>query len=169
MGFLDWFKRKEHPGHILDDEDRKIGVETRQMRSLAKREKEKLELERERLNHEIEMMRMRAELEELQADLYGDEEDEQPEGTSNEALLASVLMPMLTRQQAPPPPPAPVMPAKRTYSDAEISALLGAIPKNLRKVVKKLPDEALIARAQQYAPDADENTISRALEMIRKF
>lgn len=171
MGFFDWFKKKEHPGHILDDEDRRIGVETRQMRSLAKREKEKLELERERLNHEIEMMRMRAELEELQNDLYGEEDDEPESGDSNEALLATILAPMLARQQpaAAPQPAMPAVPSKRSYSDAEISTLLDAIPKNIRKVVKKLPDDALIARAKQYAPDADDDTIQRAISKIRHF
>lgn len=170
MGFFDWFKRKDHPGHILDDEDRKIGVETRQLRSRVKQEKDKLELERAKLEHELEMMRMRADLEALQDELYGDEDEEEPAGGSNEALLASILMPMLTKQQAPPQqqitPPAP---SKRHYSDAEIHTLLEMIPRSMRKIAKKLPDDALIARARQHAPDADDETIEKAISIVRSW
>lgn len=172
MGFFDWFKKKKATvPHDLNDDDRDLSLQVRRNNALIRQKRQELEFERMRLEHQLEIEKLQRELDELRAEGEDDEEDDAPDGTDAimAALVGSILQgknPVVSPNQGPQQPET-IVPKTRKYSDEEIRVLLEAVPKHYRAIMKKLPDDALLARARQYAPDADEESLNRAISMVR--
>lgn len=173
MGFFDWFKRKKATvPHDLTDEDRDLSLSVRRNNALIRQKRQELEFERMRLEHQLEIEKLQRELDELRAEDEDDEEDDTPDST--DAIMAALVGSILQgKAQVPSSQPGPTaqtptpISTQRRYSDEEISVLLEAVPKHYRALIRKLPDDALRARARQYAPDADDESIERAIKSIR--
>jgi len=131
-----------------------------------------MELERSRL----ELERSRLEIEQLKADMYGSNDDDREENQSStpESMLMGILAPILAQKLAPnavsAAAAAPVnsVPVTVSLSNEEIEDILDGFKKSQIKMFARLPDDTQIKLIKQQIPNADEDTISRALGAIKR-
>jgi len=178
MGLKEFFSRKKRDNRVnydFDDEDRQISLAKRQERSIYQREKAKYDLEELRINHQIEMMERRADLEQLK-ELLSDS-GKQESGNIEEAALM-MLLSKFANTQPHANTPAPVTPTQQNtisppedagvhYSDEQLKNYWDSMPKFVKKLAKNMTDEQLGAEISSRMPSMDDDSINRAIGIIR--
>jgi hypothetical protein len=167
------FKKKRKTN--LDDEARQASIQSRKQNSELKavrHEIELMKLEREKLLNQ-------AKLNALEEKLFGSDE-----GSAEEQMLMSVLLPMLQKQnpamseilkgQIPTPVvntsnnPSPAMSTTGvSLSEDMLKAYISKIPKHLLKKLKKLNDEELRVKIIETIPDLSKDSVDKAIVIIR--
>jgi len=151
---MSWFSRDK--GHTLDDEDRELSRQTRQMRMQAKL----FELEEMKVEHEINMKRLQMALQ------------EEPGGSTSDPwmALAATLAPVLIAKFAPGVPdsmqqPSPTVPpnAPARLSDDELREMWSAVPKVYRAAARTTPEATLQKIIRGRMPGFDDDTYDRAV------
>jgi len=138
-------------------------------------ERSKAELERERIQLQIE--EERANLRELREELRGNPGESNTEEPIKdlESMLIPIIMAFLSKNghsvapiAGPPSAEAPPHTSTRSYSNDELLSLLKEVPSGTLKMARKVPDEIIKTHVRKYLPDADEDTISRSVTLIKK-
>jgi len=161
MSFLGIGKKK---GHIIDDNGRALSLQARRDAAELKR----MDFEIKKMDLEIEKLRRQAEIEDMRAELYGedDEEDEL------ESKLMQILEPLITQKMnlgsMPVPTPTADTPEEKTLSDEEIEVLLEKLPKQARKAIKGMSEEQAVALGKDKFPMLSEKTLRRAWYILQQ-
>lgn len=174
MGILGLFQKKKHNGHQLTQEDAEKAGELNKLRFENKR----LALEREneinRLRAEREQLRLTADIDRIRQEL-GDndgEEDGQDDNEVFNTLLLSIL-PRLKGSTLPAAapvsanPPGAAAPPLIHLSDEELQEAWGQIPKAAKKVARTLSESSIKAYIQQRVGNCDEDTLNRAVQIVK--
>lgn len=135
-----------------------------------------------RLKQKLEEREMEAEIAELEAELYGEEEEseESPMALmqSPEALLMSIISQAALKRQSPAAettsnafnsnPLSTSSAAGVKITDEEIRQFKSKLPKAALKYLKKSTDEELEAQIKSRLPNIDDDTIDRAIIILRE-
>ena len=165
-------KKRKKSGHTLTDEDREASLATRK----AKAELKKIELDIAKTQLESKKMEARADLEALRDTLYP------PTETTEESRWEQIIMGLLSGMNKSQPvagsntstmqseviPPHSQEPATMSIDDEELRNILDTIPKKYIKMGKKMSDEQLTTYIKNHLPLADDDTVSRAIAIVRE-
>jgi hypothetical protein len=163
-------EKKYVPNHVFSDDERESGLEIQKLKREQKKLKETMEVEKLKL--EVDMLR--AEIDEKRSELYDDDEDVEPQDLMNpDALFMSLIGKILggNMQVQQPMNPVPIstpVVAKKSLSNEELLELKKAIdPKHL-KLIKVAPKEILESEIRKRLPEVDDDTITRAMAMLKQ-
>ena len=178
MSFFDIFRKKQddyEPGrrerpYKFSDDDRRLSAEVR-------RKKAELQMEIDKLNAEKEKLRLNTEIEELKQqyeDLTASDEEEPPQGGSTADTLLTALLAMILKGNTSPTPqpitPQPQIsgsPVANALSDEQLQEIWGNIPEMYKQKAKKMKDADLANFIKFQMPTADQDTIERAIRIVR--
>jgi hypothetical protein len=169
MGIFDFLKRSDK--HELTQEERELGGDTKSIKSALTRRRQELEMarleleaEKQRIHYEYEIEKAKQDLEDLQANY---EEDD--EGGGEDDILKTLLATFITKQQQPAPaaPPAPA-PTPQTLEDQQIAQVWRSLSKDHQKIAKRMNDGQLKAIINANLPGISEDSLTRAVEYVRK-
>lgn len=155
--------RKASPlsDYALSDDDREASKEVRKLKAEQRKLTEELKLEKLK----AQVNKERWEIEQLKAELYGYDEEEEPNTTEQ------LLIPLLMGAFRPPQQASEGLPvqsvSKVTYSDQEIEQLIQQIPAKYRKQACKLPESTLKKLIIGYQPNISEETADRAVKLLK--
>jgi len=169
MGFFNkiksfWAKKPDYSNnHIIEDDERRLGAETRKIRAEIRRTKELIELER-----------YRHELSEIQDELYGEEEDDEQINTTNPDMMFLQLLNKLSsfgggqnpQNATPQHTTVAVSPPPSSHSDEQINAIIRSIPPNIYKQLQSMDEKQLKLTILNRYPDASPETLNRAVQII---
>jgi len=169
MAFWGLFKKQlpARVNHNFNDDDREFSEEIRRQ----KRELKRLEFERSRLEAKAELDDLKAEI-----DAYKQTEEDNEDSSPTDKLLMLLAAKMLGGQAdlsgkqtatTVSPNTQTVQPDKISLSDEGITALLKTMPSLVKKQLRNLPDEDLFKLANKQYPQYDEETIRRAVLMLK--
>jgi len=152
------FKSKRH---VLTDADRDLSLERRRLAM----NRDLLDLELYKARHDLEMAQIQNDLQQLRSE-GGDGED----SMLNQAL--TLLMSRAFGDQTPagsiPQTPPQVLPtAGVSFSDEQLRDTWQQLPKIARKVAMSWSDEQLSQFIQGKMPGVDQDTINRAIAVVR--
>ena len=166
IGNLIYSKPKNR--YEFTQEDSLTGVSIRK----ANQEIKQLRLERAKIMQEMEVEKLKAEMLDLKAQLYGEEETVEDADTPEKALTNMFLMAMLKgKGQGNGVSTTDIDISnsnKRKYSNEELVMLHKQVPKKELKKAKKLTTEQLSPLIRQQLPDADDDSINRAIALLRE-
>lgn len=161
---------KKHTGHVLDDDDREASKQTRMM----KQQMQQMQMEIQQMRMERQLAREQMLLDELRGGSSNDDNDD--DSGIQQMMMMALMNNMggLGGQQPPTGmvPPAAALQAQQNvnlihYSDEELMKVWNEIPRTQRKMLKVAP-EALLRSKMREQFKADDDSIERALAIIRK-
>lgn len=174
FNFLTKDKEVKQKNYTFSDEDREFSKEIRER-------KKQIELAKLDEQYSLEKLRLEKQKLELQRDIdkikeeYEDDEDI-PDVSDNSAEneLIKLFAPMLIKNiNQPAPVPQTTSSAsetplpKNSVSDAELNSLWDKTPLQAKQFVKTITDEELKIHLAKQLPNADADTINRAVSIIR--
>lgn len=167
MGIFNFWKKKtKKPDYEFSDDDRALAQQQRQDRA----ELARLEREIRRMDMQYQLEERKARLNDLKSELYGDDEEE-GEGNSWENMLMPILAQYLSKGQGIPVQATSESPQGSTeaihLTDEQLINLKSQIPKQYLSIAKTLDDTTLISYIRQKIGVLDEDTLNRALQLIR--
>lgn len=162
------FKRKKHQGFAFSDEDRARSAEMRRLNHEREKQRIQREMEMQDLRAERERLRLEAEIDRLMPE----EDDELNPDTLLLQLFASKFNPT---QGAVPvgasetlAPPIQTATGTVSLSDEQLRSMYQSmVPPHFKKIAKKMPDDALAGYIRNYLKTADDDTIRRAVNIVR--
>lgn len=155
-------KRKK-TGHTLSDDDRERSAETRRQNAELKKiifDTRKIELEALKLEKE-------ADIQDLRNELFP-QDDEDEENNIEDTLLMSILTPLISKLQQPQETPIQTDKTSVSMDNVAIKEVLAKLPKQYLKMGKKLPPEQLTGIIKQQIPLLDEESVIRAIKIIKE-
>jgi len=167
-----WIKRRDpRQNHDFSDEERTRAVE-------VSRERARLKRLQDQKAHELKMLEMerdRIALEDEIADLTDDDEDEDFDTEdSADALLVKLLQPILQRGTHPvspaagsPATPSPGAAAQIHLMDDQLREIWNNQPVHIRSAAKVSSDERIEEVILSRYPNIDEDTLNRAIQIVR--
>jgi len=177
MALFDIFKKEKKKQYVFDDEDRKVSAEIRERKKqheLAKLDDEyslnKLRIEKQKLELQMDIDKIKAEYEE-------DEEipDISENSTENELIkmVAPLIIQNMNKQQSPiqnnsSVPDNRALPNKISISDTELFAIWERTPQQVKQYAKTISDETLKEHLAKQLPNADGDTLQRAILIVRQ-
>ena len=178
MGFFDFFKKKDPRGmnHSISDDERTLAAEVKHAKAEIAREKARLELELMRLRVEKEKTELQAQIENARDALAEFRESADDEtGDSADSILMALLTQILNKN-----PPNSMggggnvaisresTPPQQHLTDAQINDIWQSMPHAAQKVARKLPDEQLKIYIKSNLPNIDDDSINRAIILIKE-
>lgn len=176
-----WFKKDKNGqrrGHNFTEEERELSTVKKLEADIRRARIRKLQEKLQRIKDEQEIEDLEEQVERVEGDFYGEEDDEEEEGefpsaiASPDALFGEIVMRVLSASNAQKDVPAAASRQKKTLTDDELRAMLAEIPAAYRKKAKKMTNEELISLAQQLKPEIfeeyDDETIKRALLIVKE-
>ena len=176
MFWHNWFKRKKGLTHDFTDAEREEGLVIRE----KKREITLLKLERENELHKLKMekqkLELQAEIAELKDSLndYVDDSDTSSEDrTTSDLIKLFAPMIMAGKMQNPVAAPVPVVspmpssPVQQHLNDDTLLSLWEKTPPQYKAMSKTMSDEQLGGVIKQQMPNIDDDSVKRAVEIIR--
>lgn len=161
------YKPSPRSGYAFDDEDQIAATEAKRLKAERNRIMQEMALERQK----FELEKLRWEQKQLYEEMADEEDDDDDDGddASPEAMLMSLLMAKFNQpQQAPTPQGVPIQQvAKVHYTDEEISQILDQIPKPYLKIAKNMDDSTIQKHILAKVPNVDEDSVQRAIAMLR--
>lgn len=167
-----WGRKSKDPrvNHFFSDDDRSRAAE-------INREKATLRRKEQLLEHEIKMRELELRQAEIEDQLAQFDLDEEEEGQpmDAEAMLMQILAPAIAArftQQAPPaqptnqPQPAPPADTKR-IPDEQLREFYSQIPGNIKAAARVASDERIEEEVLKVFPDADDDTLDRAIKIVK--
>lgn len=161
MSFLGIGRKK---GHVADDNARELSLAARRNNAELKR----MEFEIKKLDLEIEKLRREADIQDMRAELYGDEDEEEDLESKLLSLLTPMLMQKFNMTGMPIPTPETPKEDTKTLSDEEIEELLEKIPKQARNALKNMSEEEAVKLGKERLPMLSEDTLRRAYAMLKQ-
>lgn len=177
-----WFWKKkatEKQRYTFTDEDRETSSEIRN----AKKELELLKIQRENELHKLRMEKAKLELQEEINELkglYDDVEEYSDNEDGGVSELIKILVPLFVKNQTPAsvvvsPPQVnnsdasitSSEPQKRSIPDEQLQDIWKNTPAIAKKFAKNASDDSLKVLLIKQLPDVDDDTIARALKIIR--
>ena len=171
-----FFKKKQIPNYILDDDDRQEATEARRIQREKRRLIQQLKDEQSMIYEQLKVEKLRADLRNLKEDLKGDDSEEDEEDDPLMVMAMTILSQMnMAKGQTSVSPfasspvlsPLPVNP-QTTFSDDDIRAILGRVPEIYKRQGSKLSDDVLKSYIAGYYPTADPDTMDRAIRLFRQ-
>jgi len=166
VGILSIFKRKEHTGHDLDDDDRQTSLELRRKNASLKA----IEQERRNTLAQIQLETAQYELQRLREDMQDDAEEEEPQDAMS-ALMPVILAKFLGGGVQNPQQQTAVTPSatdcKVELTDNQISDILSKIPNKQKKILLSMQDDSIRAIAKSYLGNLSEGSTDRCLKALR--
>lgn len=157
-------KPSPRSGYGFDDIDQDHATEAKRLRA----EKKKLEFQLQKIEMEREIMLKRAELQDLQDELLGDDDDDDRDPLADQAMQM-LLGRFLGGQNPPAASDIPVTPSaentQQTLSDEQIKAMIEQLPMHYRLAGKAMKDDKL--RELLAAQGFDEETTERGIKIFR--
>lgn len=162
-----WFRKKRYRGyeeekekdrHLFTDSDRILATQ-----------KLKLNQKQREILKKIELKEMELRLKELDQQLQdiSEPDDKEDEGSDIEDKLMMLMMNKFTQSQS--QPPSPNTPSKPNLPDETIRELVSKMmTSKARKKLSKLSDEALQDLIKSQISQYDDNTIIRAVQIIKE-
>ena len=178
MGFFDWFKTKQidkRNNHKFDELDREISQEYRQ----KKAELQQLKLERENELHKLRIEREKLmlidEINELKG-MYEEEEEEQPNKTEDvilTAILGAIANKKNNQTETNPTETPSSMNSMQSVggvslSNDELQHLWENVPNNYKRIARKMDNASLAAYLKTQLPNANTDSINRAIMIIKE-
>jgi hypothetical protein len=160
MSFLGIGRKK---GHVADDNARAMSLQARRDNAELKR----MEFEIKKMDLEVEKLRREAEIQDMRAELYGDEDEEDDLESKLMAIITPMLMQRMNLSELPIPTPETPKEEPKTLSDEEISDLLEKIPKQARNAIKGMPEEEAVKLGKDKFPMLSESTLRRAWHILQ--
>lgn len=168
MGIFNFWKKKQHKvDYAFTDEDRELAQQQRQDRA----ELARLNREIARMDLQYQLEERKARLEELQSELYGEEDE--GEGSSWESMLMPLIAQYLTKGQVNTGMATSEIQSPQntveaiSLTDEQLLNLKSQIPKQYLSIAKTLDDTTLKSYIRQKIGVLDEDTLNRALQLIR--
>lgn len=172
MSLLDIFRKKIPPGmkaHQLDDVDREISLQTRQIRAEIKREIEQQRLIQQQLRtkkFELEIAQQEAELEAYKEEFGQGDPDE-----LETQIMQNFLMPKLQQKQQGETQQQVLIQnpdfAKISVTDEELKQIMNNIPRSVLKMARKIQDVPLKKLVAGYMPGVNDDTLNRAVLLLK--
>lgn len=160
------YKPSPRSGYVFDEEDQIAATEAKRLKAERNRLMQEMALERQK----FELDKLRHEQAQLYAEMAGDDDEEDDDddgGPSPESMLMTLLMSKIQPTPAT-PQGVPVQQVSRVhYTDEEINQILESIPKPVLKLAKKMDDATLHKHILARAPNVDEDSVIRAVAMLR--
>jgi len=157
MGFLtNIFRKKEHKGHTLTDQDRELSLQIRQSQAVQREELRRLTIEMEKLK--VEAFRKKI------------------DKASIEDTLIALAIPFISEKLNLKNNTAPSVnnnselvtpPTENKITDEHLQLTWNATNESIRKQLLKLNDEQLKETIRKYKPSYDEDTLNRAVSIAR--
>lgn len=162
MGLLSWIKGKDaRANHAFDEKDRELSAARRRINIEIDNLKKEQELERLRMEHALKM----ADLQDQMDEILGDEEEvyQNPQMSPEDALAMKLIDRIGEKKAA-----VTQTTSKKSYSDAELTAMWEKVPLIAKQQIPKSTDENIKEFVLKYgAPDADEDTLNRCVKLAR--
>lgn len=159
------YKPSPKSGYTFDDEDQHHATEVKRLKAEQRKLQAEMALERQKLEFE----KQKFELESLRDELYGDDEEDEQEGSSLDKMLVPILMGAFVKQPAPPVDSTPVASVQKVqYTDDEIREILKQVPKHYIKLAQKMDDTTVRKFLYAQQPNVSDDTIERALKILRE-
>jgi len=178
MGLWDFLTKDNRINHNFNEKDRELSLQRRQEAKELATLRQSHALAEEKARHETKMIELNMEKLEKQyeyEDLLAEQEEELPAvaGISEEGQMMMQLLKTITPQVRPPavvannfstPPPT----TAGSISDEELLKLWQQVPPNIKAFVPKCNDEQIKEFVtQKMIPNADEDTLNRAVRLAR--
>jgi len=180
MGVLKFFGLKRIDKEKKEDEVKKMTI-TKLNRSIYQERIDFLKDKLERVRQKHQELMLEDQIDDLERDLEPEDEEPQtnlsdfaanPEDTMMSSILNLGTQALINRKNVPPSTnpvvSSPDSGGVRTYTDEELNNIIAATPKDVISQIKGLPDAMLTQILKNQYKDADDNTISRAIPLIRK-
>jgi hypothetical protein len=144
-------------------------AELRNFKAEIKRQELKMKLAEQQLEHKERMMDLQDRIQEMQERMFGDDDDSG--GGNVENMLMQFIMQKgmqqqgsqpLNTQHTPPPTPAAV-----SISEEQLQEYWKSLPRIQRKMAKMASDEQIGALLRDKVKNIDDDSIKRAIELIR--
>jgi hypothetical protein len=176
MGIFSLFRNKEEKKtkYTFNDEDREFSKEVRER---------KKQIELSKLDEEYSLTKLRIEKQklELQRDIdkikdeYEDDSDDLPDvsGDNTENELIKMFAPMFLKGMNQPKSSSTstasetALQNKISYSDAALVSMWDNAPIEAKNYAKLMTDEAILAKLELQLPNADGDSLQRALSIVR--
>lgn len=163
MGIFNFFSNKNK--HKFSDEEREMSATTRGYTKELKR----MEFEIKKQELDIVKLQKEAQILELKAEIYGDDEDE--DGFSPEEMLINILtkgqgLQALFNQNTTSFTP-PTTETKGNLTDEQIDDILSNVNPVVLLQVKKLSNEQISDYIKKNYPSYDDETISRVILKVK--
>jgi len=186
MGLFNIFKKKDNRNnYTFGDTDRELSAEIRKQKAEYNKARQELDLKLLTLENKKKQIELEADIAEASQRLkeisgYDDEEEEEPE-TNNDftSIISAIPMLMQTfnnQNQTPnsntvsvvTTPPQPIKQELGvSLSDEELQNMYKQIPKTAKAIAKTMSDETLKNYLKGQIPNLDEDTINRAIALVR--
>jgi len=144
-----WFKRKIKRGHKFSKEERKRGIEYRQMKA--------------RLNHLENIMEMQDRISAMEDYVLGDEEPNEEnnpmENKIIEFLFSNSNKNNNSQQQ--------LNNTEQDYNDEELKGFINMIPKKNIKLIRALPQSSLNAHIGSFVPNISQKSKERLITLLK--
>jgi len=176
MGLFDFWKKENSVEKEYSEIAQKSKVTrlSNEIQSITLKAKER---QLRRLKQKLEEREMQAQIEEMEEELYGDDDEEEDNPSSlmqsPEALLMSIIANATLKNNQPATVQTPILNnnsdvAGVKITDEEIREFKKKLPKAALKYFKNLTDEELEAQIKAKMPHIDDNTIDRAVIILRE-
>lgn len=165
------FKKKvKKPDYEFTEEDRALAAEKRRQQG----ETARLQRQIEQTQLQLVLEERKAHLEELRAELYGDDDDVDSKEFSVEGMIMPLVAQFLASKMTQNNPNV-VTPTTQPMnsnvlihlSDEELLKLKSTIPKQYVSIAKTMNDDTLIKIMNKYIGECDDDTKERALALIK--
>lgn len=148
----------------LTDEGRELSHVSHKLNAMRKRELDSLKLQMEHLNYLRQQKMIQEQIEDMKDELYGSVKDE---GFDEDQLLMSLFAPFIQKFQQG-QQPSQLANTNVSMSDEDIQSIIEQFPPDKLKLFAKLPAETQKKLILSRFPNADEESVNRALEMIQE-
>jgi hypothetical protein len=198
MALWDMFRRKSAPSEIVEkievDEEKnakrelnrennrmaremlKLELENKKIENLARQQEMRAQIEESKLDLEIRRLEKQKLLNDLRADVFGDDEEEEEAGDPADDMFSSLIAQVIQKTQnhagresihSPPVILSPPTDAVIEISDEEIKNRWQVVPENQKAILRTLSDDKLKEVLIQQIPNISKSSIERAIPIIR--
>jgi hypothetical protein len=164
-----------HPqnNHDFTEEDNDKAQESRKVNAAMKRQNDLLLDELKHLEYIQRQRHLKEKIAMIQDEMYDDDDEDDDEDEDDDAdpfenMMKAAAVSMIAKMQPHLQPQQTTETASKvTISDEQIRGLLSKVPKQYVKMAKKMDDSSIYTQLKSYAPQYDDATLHRAIEIFR--
>jgi len=165
MGIFSFFRKKEHTGHTLDEEDRQFSLDLRRKNAILKG----LEQERRATLAQIELEKAKYELDRLRYEMDDREEDDEPQPTSMDAILPLILAKFLGGNQNLTPVSQTVEPltnSKVELTEEQVKDVVKSVAR-YKDIILSMNKETVFAIAKSKLGNISDSSLDQLYDALR--
>jgi hypothetical protein len=167
MGFFSRFFKNRRPS--FSDEDRELSAQIRQQKAELSRLKNERDAELHKLRTEKEKLELQAEIADIRDELYGDDDEQTPD-----SIVLGLLSQFLLKQQEhgyqaqkSQGAAVAVSPNTSILTDKELRDIWENLPIKTKAVARNVSDDTLRSYIKTQIPGIDEQTLEKAILIVR--